>query len=449
MVNQQKKTIDTIESLHEWARELGGACCSTKYAGTMSYYTWECGKCDHRWDASWNNVKHHNSWCPKCRVSIRETIVRAAFQENFPNEGFATNRTVIGMELDGYCESQSLAFEHDGIQHRKRVPYFQRNEGDFEAQQQRDARKSELCDNAEITLVRVPDRQKLANLAIRQYVRKELEDLGYDLPKLLTDDATFFASVRIARGKSPYLEKVRQFVENMNGVLLSETCPTRTWPMSVNCHKDHNFMTNYDNLERKRWCPLCAENATKSVSELREKAEARGYQLLETAHRRGKNNRSRRYVTVQCPNDHEPTEILWSNFRKGRGCKICGSNRTGASKRCSIIEIQKRLLAVKMTIEGEYCSINKPLIFICESEHKFTSTLNKVEKADPEARCPQCKIETFDDVELLDNYGPETSMAKTKLRWCCRTCETIMTTTYRGMRIRKYRCSNKKCQSRL
>ena len=108
-------TYQKIEDLHAWALEQGGRCLSKAYGNQMDQYIWECGQCNHQWEASWNNVKCHLSWCPTCKSSIRELITRAAFVENFPGERFAKNQDAVGMELDGYSEKFGLAFEHDGL----------------------------------------------------------------------------------------------------------------------------------------------------------------------------------------------------------------------------------------------------------------------------------------------------------------------------------------------
>jgi hypothetical protein len=438
-----------IEDLHAWARELGGRCLSEIYSGNKTKYGWECGQCEHQWEAAWYNIKCHSSWCPNCKTSIRELITRAAFCENFPGETFAKDLTTIGMELDGFSAKNMLAFEHDGLQHRERVPHFQPNEGDFEAQQARDRRKDELCAGALIALIRVPDRRLLAHRAIRDHVRAQLEELGYDLPTELPDDAAFYATVRAARGSSPYLDEAAALVAARGGELLSERCPTRTWPLHARCRNGHEFETYYDNLVRGRGCVRCTDVAPKEETELEAAAAARGYEFLYTEHRCGADGRSRRYITLQCPDgSHEPFDMLWDNFRKGRGCTPCGRARTGAGRRCGGAAIEDRLRQVGMALDGEYTTLNKAAIFICPEDHRFTSTLNKLEMAPPDARCPACTAAAFGDVELLDPYTPETNSAKTKLRWRCVTCNTVTTTTYRGMRIRKYRCGNKHCPAR-
>jgi len=135
-----------IADLHAHAKRLGGHCLSEAYLGYEKHHLWRCGKCTHEWQAAWNNVYTKGSWCPCCNNSLREELIRAVFQENFPGESFEKDRELIGMELDGFSDKLYLAFECDGEQHRERVPHFQRKEGAFEAQQARDAEKDTRCD---------------------------------------------------------------------------------------------------------------------------------------------------------------------------------------------------------------------------------------------------------------------------------------------------------------
>ena len=59
--------------------------------------------------------------------------------------------------MDGYCPDLLLAFEYQGEQHYDPENYF--NFGDpskFHAQQERDARKVELCRDAGVRLLVIP-----------------------------------------------------------------------------------------------------------------------------------------------------------------------------------------------------------------------------------------------------------------------------------------------------
>lgn len=438
-----------MEDLHAWATELGGKCLSDgAYLGSKSKYTWECGRCAYRWEATWFNVKNRGSWCPECRTSITEHIARSAFQENFPGEMFTKNYDAVGMELDGYSENMRLAFEYDGIQHRKRVEHFQRAEGAFEAQQARDAEKDDRCEDADITLIRIPDTGIVPIPKIRGFVRAKIIELGYDVPANLPDDATFMSTVRATRNADTYVDRVRDMVVKFNGELLSDVCPTRTYPVHVKCRRGHEFDTTFDNLERLRWCPQCADNAAVTAQAIEAEAVPRGYEVLHSETRMS-GKRSRRYVTVQCPDrTHAPVEVLWDNFAKGRGCQECGRARAGATRKTTAKEIAGTFKRLGLTIEGGFRNKTADITFVCAEGHRFTSSVKKAEMAGAEMCCPRCVMDRTEDLELLSEFGPESDPVKTELEFRCTACGTFFKTTYRGLRIRKCPCPNKKCPTR-
>jgi hypothetical protein len=377
-----------------------------------------------------------------------ESVARAAFQENFPGEAFEKDRRTIGMELDGFSEKQCLAFEYDGLQHRVEVAHFQRNEGDHAAQRSRDEEKDFRCMMEGITLLRIPDRLILPINRVRGRVRECIMELGYDVPAELPDDRTFYAGVRAQRGESPYLAKAAQLATAAGGLLLSDRCPTRTWPVQVRCRAGHEFETHFDNLVRGRWCPQCATNAPKKRSELEDAVTLRGYQLLDSENRKDRRGRSRRYITVQCPNPaHAPSEMIWDNFQKGRGCLQCGTAQRGRQRRLSAEEAADRLAKVGLRAVDAYSGMSKALVLECmRAGHRFTSSLKKAEMSGPSANCPACAITAIEGVRMVGAYGPETNPTKTQLDFVCTACEEPFRTTYRGLMIRKKYCRNPQCE---
>lgn len=87
------------------------------------------------------------------------------------------------LELDGYnpmnpalkydeCSSTGLAFEYDGIQHRK-PGHFGMTQADVDKEQERDRHKDKLCKSYGITLIRVSDLVKFQD--IESYLNIELD----------------------------------------------------------------------------------------------------------------------------------------------------------------------------------------------------------------------------------------------------------------------------------
>jgi len=59
------KARRTIEEMRKIAENRGGECLSVEYVNTNIKLLWKCSK-GHTWEATPNNVKYNDSWCPFC-----------------------------------------------------------------------------------------------------------------------------------------------------------------------------------------------------------------------------------------------------------------------------------------------------------------------------------------------------------------------------------------------
>jgi hypothetical protein len=108
------------------------------------------------WNADYRPKKRiHKKHEQRCRL-ILETILRAPFPSVRPD--FLRYKTGKNLELDGYNESLGLAFEYQGVQHRKYCPgLFHRDHSDFVNQQERDAFKKRTCEALGVRVIYIPD----------------------------------------------------------------------------------------------------------------------------------------------------------------------------------------------------------------------------------------------------------------------------------------------------
>jgi hypothetical protein len=147
----------TIEECQEVARSRNGLCLSKTYKNAFQKLKWKCDK-NHEWVATFNGIKNGNSWCPQCSAGKSEQLCREIFEkyllEKFPN---VRPKWLGGLELDGYNKELKIAFEYNGKQHYKYIPYFHRNgKKDFKSQQERDKRKIQLCVEHGVKLISIP-----------------------------------------------------------------------------------------------------------------------------------------------------------------------------------------------------------------------------------------------------------------------------------------------------
>ena len=164
-------TRKNLQWLQELTAERGGKCLSTEYKNSQTKYPWECSK-GHRWEASANSVQRGH-WCPRCahRTSKLETQLLEFVQQFCPDarkgKKLLKNKN---FELDVYIPSLHKAIEFDG-------EYWHHSEWAIQkGKPQRDQRKNQQCADAGIQLLRVRERDYLADPeAVKQQI---LEFLG-------------------------------------------------------------------------------------------------------------------------------------------------------------------------------------------------------------------------------------------------------------------------------
>ena len=61
----------SIEDMHDLAKEKGGYCLSTEYISSKSHIHWKCGTCSNDWYATPDNIKAA-TWCEECaKLKVR------------------------------------------------------------------------------------------------------------------------------------------------------------------------------------------------------------------------------------------------------------------------------------------------------------------------------------------------------------------------------------------
>ena len=110
-------------------------------------------------DAWYKPSKKKNKILKKHETRCRQ-ILEQVLQTSFPSirPDFLKYSTGKNLELDGYSEPLQLAFEYQGIQHRKYCPgMFHASYEDFLKQQTRDAFKKRRCEEEGIHVIYIPD----------------------------------------------------------------------------------------------------------------------------------------------------------------------------------------------------------------------------------------------------------------------------------------------------
>ena len=186
----RKKRKYTIEGMQELAHHRGGRCLSDAFISVLKNLDWQCAY-DHIFSAMPHNVMR-GTWCRQCNTHSGERICRMFFEQlfndKFPQARLPWMKNPDGriLELDGYCVSLSMAFEHQGIQHFNDHKFFHTSDATrrtFADQQTRDAIKRTLCHAHGVTLIEVPSVLEILGVHnIKPYIRCQLIEAGIPLP---------------------------------------------------------------------------------------------------------------------------------------------------------------------------------------------------------------------------------------------------------------------------
>ena len=171
---REAQLVHTVEDAQAIASSRGGSCLSGEYSSYHKHLDWECSE-GHRWSASFANVST-GTWCPHCNIYRTEDKIRDIFEE-LTGRAFHRVRPawLRGLEVDGYCPEIAVAFEYQGEQHSRYVPFFHRNgPADLHRQQKRDQDTAERCGEHGVALIVVWHDTP----APEEYIRQELDLLG-------------------------------------------------------------------------------------------------------------------------------------------------------------------------------------------------------------------------------------------------------------------------------
>ena len=418
--------IVTRDDLVALAEDRGGAFLSDEYTTAPAKHMWRC--CNgHDFSASPNSVKN-GSWCPYCNINFGEELARiymeAVFDAPFPRTRPAFLRAEGGrssLELDGYNESLSLAFEHHGDQHYRRLKYFHPKQERFDAQQERDSRKRHLCELNGVRLLVVPSIPYLTPLHdLPAVIAQQCHAIGVVTPR-----SPFEVEVdigKIFRVSEFYV--LKNIAAKRGGELLSASYLGSCVQLRWRCAQGHEWDTAPINVKAGKWCPDCAGTAPTDKTELESLAARHGFRILEDNWET--DSRQKRTFTLTCANGHL-FALTTMQIKRGRCCPDCAEAKAITIQHArALAEPHEGLCLSPMYIRSQ-----TKLKWLCSEGHVWTASYSTAQKGH---WCRSCRMKqmgedkrkyTLQDMCALavarggECLSTKYETVEDKLRWRC------------------------------
>ena len=419
----------TIKTIEEIAEKKGGKCHTKNIKNAKSKIHLECAE-GHHFDTTYNSVVYSNTWCPDCHIYVSETICRQffkrIFKRPFPKSypPWLVNEKGNQMELDGYNKELGLAFEYQGIQHRKKI--FNMTNEDLQNIKNEDALKLKLCQEKNVILIQIPDDEivpydEIQDYIIQEYERKTGKALE-NIPKYDYKEFTIY--------ENKYAKKFRAYVEKKGGTLLTPYFSAKK-EVTLMCEKGHQWTTTPDSIYKDNWCSECAGNTKGTTEEFRKIGKKFNCDLLneyvnaktplryicQKGHKFKRTpywlKRTYEEITGICPKCQmeifaekfqqivsdkggylltpykgrfKPIKIKCENNHEwnttpavvyqGSWCKICADknhpNRT--RQKTAKLEFYEMVKSLKYTLFSDYENNTKKVYMQCQNQHEFTMT---------------------------------------------------------------------------
>jgi len=154
------RAVPSIEEIQQCFEERGCKLLSTEYVDAHQKLKYVCPK-GHNSSIAWTSFYHAGCTCAKCHEPKRQKELGQLLEQLFPGRVRKQDRfDFLGLlSVDYSVRDLGLAFEYDGQHHFMPTQYgnmsLEMAKERFKAQQERDARKNQLCQEHNYKLIRI------------------------------------------------------------------------------------------------------------------------------------------------------------------------------------------------------------------------------------------------------------------------------------------------------
>lgn len=154
------------------------------YVNNKTKVTLLCNVCLKSFDTRPCDHTSKKTGCPKCSSSRSETAARRILEKLLKEPISPASPKMVpwlmGLYLDGYCESLKFAFEYQGYQHTIFPNRYHRTIEEFQNQVKNDTLKVKRCKDQGINLILIPYEFTYKNKKLmKKFIVRELKKINF------------------------------------------------------------------------------------------------------------------------------------------------------------------------------------------------------------------------------------------------------------------------------
>ena len=387
------KRDERLLEMKKLAQSRGGQCLSTEYANSKTKLEFQCRE-GHRWFATRNNVLSKGSWCPTCRVFLREAYTRVVFEKIFQKKfikvrpSWLRNTRGNVMELDGFCDELKIAFEYQGEQHFG-AGYYVKDDEHLERRIEDDFQKRKICAEHGIFLVQINYWDDVDDYPL--LIQERLEALGFPSTNY---DFSVSIDLNVVHENRSRMAEMRELAREKNGQCLSSHFVSMKHSLLWECHLSHRWLSTPSRVKRGDWCNECSGRKAHAYEDVKSFVNAKGGKLLSTIYR---NNKTK--IRLECAQGHQWETSFNTVLNRGSWCPFCSPTSKGS------IEEMREIAESRggECISSVYVSASNLLKWRCGSSHEWEARPQDIKRGQWCGKCAGNVSGTIEEMRAIAN----------------------------------------------
>ena len=292
------------------------------------------------------------------------------------------------MELDGYCASLKIAFEHHGEQHYSENSIYARGPNFLAKRKKDDLLKEKLCKEKGIHLIVIPEIPKRTSLEeLKPLIKNQLSAYGISIPVNFDEIAVDLKEAYSTPEFTRQYKLLTDIANSRVGQCLSKTYKGNHTRLQWKCNVcGISWLATPASIKSGSWCPKCSskkgtEKRKHPIEMMKHIAEKRGGKCLSAEYINANSK-----LKWKCGNGHELFATPHSVKNDKTWCPDCGG-----TKKLNIEEMHKLASSNRgKCLSNTYINNKTKLLWQCAEGHQWEAIPANIKRG---RWCPYCHRE--------------------------------------------------------